>query len=118
MTTTPPSPIVRVQFGNLDTCCDELAARGPHIEPVRRICQQVRQGQSETHGPLPIEHVSGHASYLRRTAGVRQVTALHLYLGRRWPYADASPDRDEVKARIDGLTTECGASAGCSATPW
>jgi len=34
---------------------------------------------------------------------VLQVTALHLYLGRRWAYADASPDRDEVKARIEGL---------------
>ena len=29
------------------------------IEPVVRICRQVRHGQSDTHGPLPIEHVFG-----------------------------------------------------------
>jgi hypothetical protein len=26
-------PIVRIQFGNLDTFCDELTVRGPNIEP-------------------------------------------------------------------------------------
>jgi hypothetical protein len=74
-----------------------------HIEPVVRICQQVRHAQSDTHGPLPIEHVFGHVSYLRRIADVLQVTILHLYLGQRWVYADATPDRAEVQARIDQL---------------
>jgi hypothetical protein len=97
------SPIVSIRFGNLDTFCAELAARGPNIEPVVRICQQVRSGQSEDHGPLPLEHVFGHVSYLRRTEDVLQVTALHLYLGERWAYPDATPDRAEVKARIDEL---------------
>ena len=100
---TIPTPVVGVRFGNLKTFCDELAARGPNLEPVVRICQQVRRGQDDTHGPLPIEHVFGHVSYLRRTADVLQVTTLHLYLGQRWAYADATPDRAEVQARIDQL---------------
>jgi hypothetical protein len=95
------TPIVKVQFGNLDTFCDELAARGPNVEPVVRICQQVRNAQSDTHGPLPIEHVFGHVSFLRRTPALLQVTVLHLYLGQRWVYADNTPDRAEVRARID-----------------
>jgi hypothetical protein len=103
MNSNPAVPIVSIQFGNLDTLCDELAARGPNIEPVVRICQQVRQGHSDTHGPLPIEHVFGHVSYLRRGADVLQVTALHLYLGQRWLYVHASPDRAEVQARIEEL---------------
>jgi hypothetical protein len=101
MNATPALPIVTIQFGNLDTFCDELAARGPNIEPVVRICQQVRRGESDSHGPLPIEHVFGHVSYLRRTADVLQVSVLHLYLGQRWAYADQTPDRAEVKVRLD-----------------
>ena len=100
---TIPAAVVGVQFGNLETFCDELAARGPNVEPVVRICQQLRQGQSDTLGPLPIQHVFGHVSYLRRTADVLQVTTLHLYLGQRWAYPDATPDRAEVQARIDQL---------------
>jgi hypothetical protein len=34
---------------------------------------------------------------------VLQVTTLHLYLGQRWAYSDATPDRAEVQARIDQL---------------
>ena len=97
------SPIVSIRFGNLDTFCEELAARGPNIESVVRICQQVRRGHSEDLGPLPIEHVFGHVSYLRRAEDVLQATALHLYLGERWAYPDATPDRAEVKARTDEL---------------
>ena len=67
MPDTPTPLVVTVEFGNLDTFCEELAERGPNIEPVVRICQHVRHGQSDTHGPLPIEHVFGHVSYLRRT---------------------------------------------------
>ena len=100
---TIPAAVVGVQFGNLETFCDELADRGPNVEPVVRICQQLRQGQSDTLGPLPIQHVFGHVSYLRRTADVLQVTTLHLYLGQRWAYPDATPDRAEVQARIDQL---------------
>ena len=100
---TIPTPVVSVQFGNLETFCGELAARGPNVEPVVRICQRLRQGQSDTLGPLPIQHVFGHVSYLRRTADVLQVTTLHLYLGQQWPYPDATPDRAEVQARIDQL---------------
>ena len=100
MNATPALPIVTIQFGNLDTFCDELAARGPNIEPVVRICQQVRRGESDSHGPLPIEHVFGHVSYLRRTADVLQVIVLHLYLGQRWAYTDQTPDRAEVKVRL------------------
>jgi hypothetical protein len=99
-----PTPLfVSVQFGNLETFCEELAVRGPNVEPVVRICQQVRQGQSDTHGPLPIEHVFGHVSYLRRTADVLQVIVLHLDLGQRWAYADTTEDRAEVRPRIDRL---------------
>jgi hypothetical protein len=29
MMNTPTSPLVTIQFGNLDTFCEELAARGP-----------------------------------------------------------------------------------------
>src|SRR5207245_2431251 len=93
MATTHTPAVVSVQFGNLDTFCEELAARGPNIEPVVRICQQLRQGQSDSHGPLPIEHVFGHVSYLRRTTDVLQVTVLHLYLGQRWAYPDRTTDR-------------------------
>jgi hypothetical protein len=103
MNSTPASPIVSIRFGNLDTFCEELAARGPNIEPVVRICQQVRRGHSEDLGPLPLEHVFGHVSYLRRTEYVLQVTALHLYLGQRWAYPDPTPDRTEVTARVDQL---------------
>ncbi len=60
MATTHTPAVVSVQFGNLDTFCEELGARGPNIEPVVRICQQLHQGQSDSHGPLPIEHVFGH----------------------------------------------------------
>ena len=95
--------VVRVQFGNLETFCAELAARGPNLEPVVRICQQVRRGQDDTRGPLPVEHVFGHVTYVRRTADVLQLTMLHLFLGQRWAYADAMPDRAEVQARIDQL---------------
>ncbi len=95
------TPLVKVQFGNLDTFCEELAARGPNVEPVVRICQQVRQGQSERHGPLPIEHLFGRVSFLRRTGHLLQVTVLHLYLGQRWVYPDETPDRAEVRRRID-----------------
>jgi hypothetical protein len=102
-TNMSPSPIVRIQFGNLDTFCDELASRGPNVEPIVRICQQVRPGHSDTHGPLPIEHVFGHVSYLRRIADVLHLTVLHLYLGQRWIYNDNTPDRAEVRARIDEL---------------
>ena len=103
MTNSSTNPIVKTQFGNLETFCEELAARGLNIEPVVRICQQVRAGQSDTHGPLPIEHVFGHVSYLRRTADVLHLVVLHLYLGQRWIYPDNTPDRAEVRARIDEL---------------
>ena len=102
-TNTTTSPIINTQFGNLETFCEELVARGPNVEPIVRICQQVRAGQSDTHGPLPIEHVFGHVSYLRRTADVLQLVVLHLYLGQRWIYADDTPDRAEVRARVDEL---------------
>src|SRR5919201_1170736 len=101
MSSIPTPLIINVQFGNLDTFCDELAARGPNVEPVVRICQQVRNAQSDTYGPLPIEHVFGHVSFLRRTPDLLQVTVLHFYLGQRWIYADNTPDRTEVRARID-----------------
>jgi hypothetical protein len=52
---------------------------------------------------LPIEHVFGHVSYLRCAADVLHVTVLHLYLGDRWMYADDTPDRAEVRRRIDQL---------------
>jgi hypothetical protein len=103
MTSTKPStsPIVKVQFGSLDRFCEELAARGPNVEPVVRICQQVRAGQSDTHGPLLVEHVFGHASYLRQTADALHLTVLHLYLGQRWIHATNTPDRAELHARVD-----------------
>ena len=101
MNATPSSPIVTIDFGNLDTFCEELAARGPNIKPVVRMCQQIRQGQSDALGPLPIEDVFAHVSYLRRCSDVLQVVALHLYLGQRWRYADETPDRTEVKRRVD-----------------
>jgi hypothetical protein len=103
MNSTPASPIVSIRFGNLDTFCEELAARGPNIEPVVRICQQVRPAHGQDGRSLPIEHVFGHASYLRRTADVLQIVALHLYLGQRWAYAEPTPDRAEVTARVDRL---------------
>lgn len=103
MKNTSAIPIVRVQFGNLDTFCEELANRGPNLEPIVRICQQVRTGQSDTHGPLPIEHVFGHVSFLRQTDDLLQVIVLHLHVGQRWIYADATPDRAEVRTRIDEL---------------
>ena len=103
MPDTPTPLVVTVEFGNLDTFCEELAARGPNIEPVARISQQVHHGQSDTHGPLLIEHVFGHVSYLRRTEDVLQVMVLHLDLGQRWAYADCTEDRAEVRARLDGL---------------
>jgi len=103
MSSTASSHAVTIQFGNLESFCEELAARGPNLEPVVRICQQVRAGESHTHGPLPIEHVFGHVSYLRLTAEVLQIVTLHLYLGQRWIYADRTPDRAEVQARVDEL---------------
>src|SRR6266516_2104789 len=54
-------------------------------------------------GRMPIEHVFGHVSYLRRTAEVLQVSVLHLDLGQRGAYADTTEDRAEVRARIDWL---------------
>ena len=98
-----PGTIITIQFGDLDTFCEELTARGPNVESLVRICQQVRSGENQTHGPLPIEHVFGHVSYLRRTAEVLHVITLHLYVGQRWMYADQTPDRAEVRARIDEL---------------
>ena len=95
--------IVGVQFGNLETFCEELAARGPNVEPVVRICQQVRRGHSEDHGPLPLEHVFGHVSYLRRSGDVLQILALHLYVGQRWMAAEATPDGAELQARINAV---------------
>jgi hypothetical protein len=103
MHTTPTTPVVSIRFGNLETFCAELAERGPNVEPVVRICQQVRQAESETYGPLPLENVWGHVSYLRRTGDVLQVVALHLYLGQRWTHAGGTPDRADVKTRIDQL---------------
>jgi hypothetical protein len=62
-----PAPLmVSVQFGDLDTFCDELGARGPNVEPVVRICQQVSLAHSDTQAVLPMQHVFGHVSYLRR----------------------------------------------------
>jgi hypothetical protein len=95
--------MVSVQFGSLDTFCDELGTRGPNVEPVVRICQQVRLAHSDTQAVLPIEHVFGHVSYLRRNGDVLQVTALHLYVGQRWAYPDGTSDQAEVKARVDQL---------------
>jgi hypothetical protein len=34
---------------------------------------------------------------------VLQIVTLHLYLGQRWIYADQTPDRTEVRARVDEL---------------
>ena len=101
--TTRGTPVVRVQFGNLETFCDELTLRGPNVEPVVRICQQVRQSESDAREMVPIEDVFGHVSYLRRVADVLQVTVLHLHVGNRWIYPDSTPDRARVKARIDEL---------------
>ena len=50
-------PVLTTRFGNLDTFCEELAERGPNVEPIVRICQQVRSSPTETHGPVPIEDV-------------------------------------------------------------
>jgi hypothetical protein len=91
MSSNSASPIVKVRFGNLDTFCQELAERGPNVEPVVRICQQVRTGEHTDHGPLPIEHVVGQVSYLRRAADVLQVTVLHLYVRQRWAYSGPHP---------------------------
>ena len=103
MNTSAGIPVVRVQFGNVGAFCQELAARGPNVEPVVRICQQVKQGHSDNLGPLPIEHVFGHVSFLHRAADVLQVTVLHLYVGQRWAYTDDTPDRAQVRVRIDEL---------------
>lgn len=103
MTNASTTPIVTTRFGNLDSFFDELTARGPNIEPIVRICQRLRTGHSNEHGLLPIEHVFGHVSYLRRMADVLHVTVLHLYLGQRWIYADETPYRAEVRARVDEL---------------
>jgi hypothetical protein len=103
MHTTSTHPLVSIRFGNLDTFCAELAERGPNVEPVVRICQHVRQAESDIYGPLPLENVWGHVSYLRRTGDVLQVSALHLYLGQRGAYAGGTPDRADVKTRIDQL---------------
>ena len=111
------SPIVSIRFGNLDTFCEELAARGPNIEPVVRICQQVRRGHSEDLGPLPIEHVFGHVSYLRRTEDVLQVRALHLHLGERWAYPMPPLIAPKSGPASTSSMTGCGNAAGCSVTP-
>ena len=103
MNTSGGIPIVRIQFGNLGAFCEELAARGPNVEPVVRICQQVKQAHSASLGPLPIEHVFGHVSFLHRAADVLQLTVLHLYLGQRWANADDTHERAEVRSRIDEL---------------
>ena len=50
MANASTSPVLTTRFGNLDTFCEELAERGPNVEPIVRICQQVRSGQSDTHG--------------------------------------------------------------------
>lgn len=84
MSNIPAIPVVSVQFGNVDTFCDELVNRGPNVEPIVRICQQV-------------------VSFLRQTGELLQVIALHLYLGQRWSYPDDPPDRAEVRARVDQL---------------
>jgi hypothetical protein len=57
MGSLPVPLMVSVQFGNLDTFCDELGACGPNVEPVVRICQQVRLAHSDTQAVLPMEHV-------------------------------------------------------------
>ena len=103
MSNIPAIPVVSVQFGDVDTFCDEPVSRGPNVEPIVRICRQVRSGQSDTHGSLPIEHVFGHVSVLRQTGELLRVIAPHLYLGRRWSSPDDMPDRAEVRARVDQL---------------
>jgi hypothetical protein len=88
MSNSSTTPLVKVPFGNLETFCEELAERGPNVEAIVGICQQIRRGEHTDHGPLPIEHVYGHVSYLRRVADVLQVTVLHLYVGQRWAFPD------------------------------
>ena len=71
-----------------------------------RSCASVSRSAAataRTSGHCRSRHVFGHVSYLRRTEDVLQVTALHLYLGERWAYPDATPDRADVRARTDQL---------------
>jgi hypothetical protein len=118
MNATPALPIVTIQFGNLETFCDELATRGPNIEPVVRICQQVHRGQSDTHGPLPIEHVFGHVSYLRRTADVLQMRSCTCTSGS----AGRTPTRRLTVPRSRcawiRCTTACASDVRPSGTRW
>jgi hypothetical protein len=83
-----------------------------------RICQQVLQAESDTYGRLPLENVSGHVSYLRRTGDVLQIIALHLYLGQRWAYAGGTPDLGGVQARIDQLYDHIRELATPADTTW
>jgi hypothetical protein len=112
MANTSGSPVLTTRFGNLDTFCEELAERRPNVEPIVPICQQVRSGQSDTHGPVPIEYVFGHVTYLRRTADLLHLTVLHLYLGQRWTPAD-TPAR-----RCGPVSTSSTLAFGTCATAW
>jgi hypothetical protein len=110
--------MVSVQFGSLDTFCDELGARGPNVEPVVRICQQIRLAHSDTQAVLPIEHVFGHVSYLRRNGDVLQVTALHLYVGQRWATLMALLTRPKSRRGWISSTSGLGDSVRRSVTCW
>jgi hypothetical protein len=92
-----------VRFNDAEEFCQELARRGPDIEPVVRLTRRFLPARSDKYGQLPYSHVQVVATYLRRGGGAGPVIVeLATYCGQRWPGlpGEVNDDTDGAAERV------------------
>jgi hypothetical protein len=93
-----PTPQVSVRFNQPSEFVAELQARGPNLEPLVRLTLVGRRGQLRDGTPLPVQELSVHASYLRRTGKVVQLVTLETFVGEWWGITEQNARTQE---RVD-----------------
>jgi hypothetical protein len=107
-----PTAQVSVRFNQPSEFVAELQARGPNLEPLVRLTLVGRRGQLRDGTPLPVQELSVHASYLRRTAEVVQLVTLETFVGDWWGIPDQDARTQERADQVLDLVRAAAEAAG------
>ena len=112
-----PAAQVSVRFNQPREFVAELQARGPTLEPLVRLTLVGRRGQFRDGTPLPVQELSVHAGYLRRTGEVVQLVTLDHFVGDWWGIPEQDARTQERADQVLELVRAAAEAAGLEVAP-